>query len=148
MDKRYLELLEKLEELNISTEEIIEVIKSRKNVPKVKLKTISLPYLNSISPTLESTALKLSEEQGELCRAIGKFRGMSGEREDIRLSDGEAYKEITKELLDVAQTAITMILVLEKQYGINVDQYINEHIEKLVKKGYVTTTEETPKLKV
>jgi NTP pyrophosphatase (non-canonical NTP hydrolase) len=100
-----------------------------------------LPYLNSISPTIESTALKLSEEQGELCRAIGKFRGMNGEREGIKLSDGEAYNEITKELLDVAQTAITMILVLEKQHGINVEKYINEHIEKLIEKGYVEVLE-------
>ncbi|MCT4566508.1 MAG: MazG-like family protein [Maledivibacter sp.] len=103
----------------------------------MKLKTISLPYLNSISPTIESTALKLSEEQGELCRAIGKFRGMNGERDGIKLSEGEAYKEITKELLDVAQTAITMILVLEKQHGINVEKYIDEHIQKLIGKGYV-----------
>ncbi|MCG8539039.1 MAG: MazG-like family protein [Clostridia bacterium] len=103
----------------------------------MKLKTISLPYLNSISPTIESTALKLSEEQGELCRAIGKFRGMSGERDGIKLPVDEAYKEITKELLDVAQTAITMILVLEKQHEINVERYIDEHIEKLIHKGYV-----------
>jgi len=139
MKPEYLEVVKELQKLNISIEEIEEYIKEKKekSFSNVKLKTISLPYLNSISPTIESTALKLSEEQGELCRAIGKFRGMNGEREGIKLPDGEAYKEITKELLDVAQTAITMILVLEKQHGINVEKYINEHIEKLIKKGYV-----------
>ncbi len=139
MKSQALELAKELENLNISVGEIKEYIKEKeeKKFSKIRLKTISLPYLNSISPTIESTALKLSEEQGELCRAIGKFRGMNGERDGIKLSDGEAYNEITKELLDVAQTAITMILVLEKQHGINVEKYINEHIEKLISKGYV-----------
>lgn len=139
MKPEYLELIKELEEQDISPKEIKEYLKEKKDnsFSNIKLKTISLPYLNSISPTIESTALKLSEEQGELCRAIGKFRGMNGERDGIKLSDGEAYEEITKELLDVAQTAITMILVLEKQHGINVEKYINEHIEKLIGKGYV-----------
>ncbi len=104
---------------------------------KIKLRTLSLPYLNALNPTLESTALKITEENGELCRAIGKFRGMSGEKDGIKLSDSDAYREITVELLDVAQSAITMVLVLERQYGIDVDKYIKEHIEKLIKKGYV-----------
>ncbi|WP_432667391.1 MazG-like family protein [Wukongibacter baidiensis] len=139
MKSQVLELAKELENLDISIDEIKEYIKEKeeKKFSNIRLKTISLPYLNSISPTIESTALKLSEEQGELCRAIGKFRGMNGERDGIKLSDGEAYNEITKELLDVAQTAITMILVLEKQHGINVEKYISEHIEKLISKGYV-----------
>ncbi len=139
MRAEYLELVKELEKMNISIDEIREYIKNRNEnkFSNIKLKTISLPYLNSISPTIESTALKLSEEQGELCRAIGKFRGMSGERDGIKLPVDEAYKEITKELLDVAQTAITMILVLEKQHEINVERYIDEHIEKLIHKGYV-----------
>lgn len=143
MKSQLLELAKELEDLNMSVDEIKEYIKERQEnrFSNIRLKTISLPYLNSISPTIESTALKLSEEQGELCRAIGKFRGMNGERDGIKLSDGEAYEEITKELLDVAQTAITMILVLEKQYDINVERYIDEHIEKLINKGYVEVLE-------
>ena len=139
MRAEYLELVKELERMNISIDEIREYIKNRNEnkFSNIKLKTISLPYLNSISPTIESTALKLSEEQGELCRAIGKFRGRSGERDGIKFPVDEAYKEITKELLDVAQTAITMILVLEKQHEINVERYIDEHIEKLIHKGYV-----------
>ncbi len=139
MDTKYIEIIKQIEESDITIDELKSFIKSRKKdeKSKIKLKTISLPYLNSIKPTLESTALKLSEEQGELCRAIGKFRGMNGEKEGIKLPEPEAYEEITKELLDVAQTAITMILVLEKQYGINVEKYIKEHIEKLIEKGYV-----------
>lgn len=41
-------------------------------------KTLSLPKLNQLSPTLESTALKLMEETGELAQVIGKYRGLSG----------------------------------------------------------------------
>ena len=37
-------------------------------------KVVSLPKLNGLTPTLESTALKLMEEAGELAQAIGKFR--------------------------------------------------------------------------
>ena len=45
----------------------------------MKRKIISLPCLDALSPTLESTALKLMEETGELAQVIGKYRGMSGE---------------------------------------------------------------------
>jgi NTP pyrophosphatase (non-canonical NTP hydrolase) len=38
-------------------------------------KTITLPRLNKLNPSLESTALKIMEESGELAQAIGKFRG-------------------------------------------------------------------------
>ncbi|MTI69836.1 MAG: nucleotide pyrophosphohydrolase [Firmicutes bacterium] len=105
--------------------------------PDVKFRTISLPYLDGLSPTLESTSMKITEENGELSRAIGKFRGMSGEREGIKLTDKEAYNEVTKELLDVVQSAYTMILVLEKQYGIDVEKYQENHIDKLIDKGYI-----------
>jgi len=42
-------------------------------------KIIALPKLNRLTPTMESTALKLMEEPGELAQAIGKFRGINGE---------------------------------------------------------------------
>lgn len=102
---------------------------------QINLKTISLPELNGLKPTLESTALKIAEENGELCRAIGKFRGLSGEKEILK--DPEVYREIIKELLDVAQTSFTMMFLLEKEHEISIDKYIGEHIEKLVNKGYI-----------
>ncbi len=101
----------------------------------INLKTISLPELNGLKPTLESTAIKIAEENGELCRAIGKFRGLSGENKT--LEDQEIYKEIIEELLDVAQTAFTMMFLMEKEYNIVIDEYIERHIEKLLKKGYI-----------
>jgi len=100
-------------------------------------KIIALPRLDNLSPTLESTALKLMEETGELAQAIGKFRGLNGEKVDVE--EKEVMNMITKELLDVAQTAVSMMFVLEENYGINVSQAVEKHIEKLVRKGYLSS---------
>ncbi|AHF08009.1 MazG-like family protein [Desulfitobacterium metallireducens] len=97
-------------------------------------KTVTLPRLNRLSPSLESTALKIMEESGELAQAIGKFRGLSGER--LRVEDAEAMHMVAQELVDVAQTAVTMMFVLEEQYGIDLEEILEEHVQKLRKKGY------------
>ncbi|KLU65501.1 MULTISPECIES: MazG-like family protein [Desulfosporosinus] len=97
-------------------------------------KTVTLPRLNRLSPSLESTALKIMEESGELAQAIGKFRGLSGERQ--RLEEEEAMQRVASELVDVAQTAVTMMFVLEEQYGIDLETILQEHIMKLRHKGY------------
>ncbi len=99
---------------------------------------IGLPKLNNLKPTLESTALKLMEEAGELSEAIGKFRALSGEKE--ALSAQQVAMVITRELLDVAQTAVTMLFVLEEQFDVNVDEALKSHVEKIVKKGYLNLT--------
>jgi len=101
----------------------------------MELKTISLPKLNNLSPTLESTALKLMEEAGELAQAIGKFRGMNGE--SLSYTQAETIDMMAKELLDVAQTAVSMMFVLEEEYDIDIDHEVQAHIEKLFKKGYL-----------
>lgn len=98
-------------------------------------KQISLPRLNNLQPGLESTCLKLMEEAGELAQAIGKFRGLNGEKVD--LDDKEVIDRISNELLDVAQVAVSMMFVLEDTYGINIKEKVDEHIEKLVRKGYI-----------
>ncbi|MDR0433658.1 MAG: MazG-like family protein [Gracilibacteraceae bacterium] len=99
-----------------------------------KQKTLTLPRLNRLRPTLESTALKIMEESGELAQAIGKFRGLSGEAR--RVEEQEAMRLVARELLDVAQTAVTMMFVLEEQYQISVENMIREHLEKLRERGY------------
>ena len=98
-------------------------------------KTLQLPRLNGLNPNLESTALKLMEEAGELAQAIGKYRGLS--REQVKLDEQTVIQEIAKELLDVAQTAITMMFVMEQDYGIDIDSVLKEHLEKLERKGYL-----------
>ncbi len=98
-------------------------------------KTLSLPKLNQLSPTLESTALKLMEETGELAQVIGKFRGLSGEK--VKMDNDTIIREIARELLDVAQTAVTMMFVMEEEFGINIDSAVQAHVAKLEQKGYL-----------
>lgn len=98
-------------------------------------KGISLPRLNRLSPTLESTALKLMEEAGELGAAIGKYRGLSGEQ--VAEDQTEILRRIGRELLDVAQTAVTMMYVLEEHYQVDIERLLSEHVEKLYRRGYV-----------
>lgn len=109
--------------------------------PVLRTKTIALPRLNNLRPTLEGTALKLMEEAGELGAGIGKLRGRSGE---VPVSDAEAFAAIARELLDVAQTAITMMFVLEEQYGVDVDAALADHVHKLLQKGYLRLDGELP----
>ena len=100
------------------------------------LKEIQLPRLDGLRPTLESTALKLMEEAGELGAAIGKVRGMSGERDGR--SDDAVMRHVALELLDVAQTAVTMMFVLEESHDVSVAEALDEHMQKLLRKGYLT----------
>ena len=97
-------------------------------------KTVTLPRVNKLNPSLESTALKIMEESGELAQAIGKFRGLNGEA--LRVEEDKAMQLVAQELMDVAQTAITMMFVLEEQYGIDIDKVLKDHITKLRIKGY------------
>ena len=100
-------------------------------------KVIALPKLNQLEPSLESTALKLMEEAGELAQAIGKFRGLSGEH-IVGYSEDEVMYMISQELLDVAQTAVSMMYVLEEQYQVDIAKALDKHIQKLIDKGYLS----------
>jgi NTP pyrophosphatase (non-canonical NTP hydrolase) len=99
-------------------------------------KILSLPRLNKLNPTLESTALKLMEEAGELAQCIGKYRGLSGEM--VQMAEEIVVEEIAKELLDVAQTAVTMMFVMEEKFGIDIEKLVQKHLEKLLQKGYLS----------
>lgn len=98
-------------------------------------KTLSLPRLDRLSPNLISTSLKLMEEAGELAQVIGKFQGLSGEK-NIK-KEKAVIDLIARELLDVAQTAVTMMFVLEEEYGVSIDIALKQHINKLKQKGYM-----------
>jgi NTP pyrophosphatase (non-canonical NTP hydrolase) len=101
----------------------------------MRTKDITLPRLNNLKPTLESTALKLMEEAGELAQAIGKFRGMSGE--GTSLSEKQVVDLVLRELLDVAQTAVSLLFVLEEEYNADVGAALERHIQKLIQKNYL-----------
>lgn len=100
-----------------------------------EFKSISLPRLNNLKPNIESTALKLMEEAGELAQLIGKYRGLNGE--DCKMEEETVVGKIAEELLDVAQVAVSMMFVLEESYHIDIRDKVNHHIEKLVRKGYI-----------
>ncbi|MGI6575447.1 MAG: MazG-like family protein [bacterium] len=101
----------------------------------MKNKEIRLPRLNCLQPTLESTVLKLLEEAGELAQVVGKFRGLNGE--NVEMSEEEILQRITGELLDVAQTTVSMMFVLEEEYKVDLEAACARHIQKLVRKGYL-----------
>ena len=68
------------------------------------------PELNGLDKiTMETTALKLMEEAGELSQAISKFRGLNGEI--VNMSEKEIVEKIVSELLDVMQVCATMTYV-------------------------------------
>lgn len=102
----------------------------------MKTKTIALPKLNQLNPSLESTALKLMEEAGELGAAIARYKGYSGIAQ-LPKTKAQLAQDVGAELLDVAQTAITMMFVLEEQYGLDVESVVSQHVEKLITKGYL-----------
>lgn len=91
---------------------------------------IRLPKLAGISPTLFSTLLKGVEEAGELSREVLLFLKSEPEEAEFILN------RIAEELLDVAQTCVTMIFVFEKDEGIVADDLVTEHLGKLKRKGY------------
>lgn len=101
----------------------------------IKYKSISLPRLNNLKPNIESTALKLMEEAGELAQLIGKFRGLNGEA--FEMGEKEVIEKISEELLDVAQVAVSMMFVLEETYNVDIEQKVSEHIQKLIRKKYI-----------
>lgn|GEM_PF-732942 len=110
-------------------------------------KAIKLPRLGLLTPTMDSTLLKIMEESGELARAVL-------EHEEMRQGDGSFVFElqdtgtvplslacprlvtVAEELLDVAQTCVTMIFVLEDNYQIGPGEMVDIHLDKLQKKGY------------
>ena len=116
----------------------------------VRTKTLALPRPNNLQPNLDSTALKLMEETGELAGAISRFNdalkasgtrqaGLPGLGGDAAAEAARraAARAVADELLDVAQTAVTMMFVLEEDFGVNVEEALQEHVAKLIDKGYI-----------
>ena len=44
---------------------------------------------------------------------------------------------MARELLDVAQTAVTMMYVLEEQHGVDLQAAMKDHVDKLLQKDYL-----------
>lgn len=94
------------------------------------------PKLNGLKKiTMETTALKLMEEAGELSQAISKFRGLNGE--EVNMTEKEIVEKILSELIDVMQVCATMTYVMEDKYEIDMEEALKEHIAKMKRKGYL-----------
>ena len=93
-------------------------------------KVLYLPRLD-IAPTVQETFLKLTEEAGELAHHVGKENGMSGEK------NAETTKALMGDLLDVAQTCVTMLYILVDENYIDVERLLSEHKKKLKEHGYL-----------
>lgn len=99
--------------------------------------TLSLPRLNGLTPTFESACIKLCEEMGEVARIIGKGQGLNGESKSVVLKKQEFINELGSELFDVAQSAMTMLYLFQDEYDLDIDKFYNNHIDKLIAKGYL-----------
>lgn len=98
-----------------------------------------LPKLNHLTPTLDSTLLKIMEEAGELARAVLAFLPYQDwSSEEIEKNDLASHNlsEVVAELLDTAQTCVTMIFVMEEQISFKIDDLLTDHLQKLVAKNY------------
>ncbi|MBO8171465.1 MAG: nucleotide pyrophosphohydrolase [Bacillaceae bacterium] len=94
---------------------------------------IALPRLNGLVPTIESTFHKLVEEQGELSDAILYWSEQQGTPQAR-----EALHQVAGELLDVAQTCISLTFVLEEMAPeVRLHDLMDDHLQKLRRKGYL-----------
>jgi transcriptional regulator with XRE-family HTH domain len=100
-----------------------------------KYKTLSLPRLNNLKPTIDSTLIKAMEELGELAQVVGKFHNKSGEQNTI--GQEQLVKKLCSELLDVSQTTVSLMFVLEELYGVDIEAEVIRHVKKLKKKKYI-----------
>jgi len=101
---------------------------------------ISLPRLDLIKPTLESTSLKLMEEAGELAQVVGKLQRKSNEpvAEHNELTKQQIAYMLAAETFDVAQTVASLAYILEEQYGLDLEEVRQDHMDKMVMKGYMS----------
>lgn len=104
------------------------------------LEYVYLPKLNCLSPSMDSTILKVVEESGELARSVLLFLPYEKESAFRIRHNPEArhlLEDVVQELLDVAQTCVTMLFVLEEKYSFSIDAWMARHLNKLEKKGYL-----------
>ena len=94
---------------------------------------ISFLRLNGLEPSLASCKDKLFEEIGEYLQLTGKGMKASGEQGKLFATP----MMMIKELADVAQSAVTHMHVIADEAGINLDEVMIEHEQKLREKGYL-----------
>ena len=112
--------------------EVAEIIWSRLHRRFNPLR-IYFSELTKISPTINSTIFKLMEETGELAREVQKTYLISNDSpKDLRI-----IAPILDELMDVGQTTATLLFLICRENGMGMRSALEEHINKLTKKGYL-----------
>ena len=53
------------------------------------------------------------------------------------MQESRVVDVIVRELLDVAQTAVSLMFVMEETYGADIGQALERHVQKLIDKGYL-----------
>ena len=96
------------------------------------IESITFKKLNGLTPTEQSCTFKLLEEVGEVMELIGKKSKASGEC----VGNFEAG-DLIMEHMDVAQSAVTAVMILCKKYGYDLKTVIETHELKLRERGYL-----------
>lgn len=107
------------------------------NNKQCNFRTLFLPRLNLIQPTLESNLAKMTKELGKVAQCVGKYRNLNGENNTF--NEKEVIYMTTLRVLDLMQTCNTMFDILESLYFIDIDRIFDEHVHKLVDRKYVTS---------
>jgi hypothetical protein len=117
---------------------------------EVRTKTLSLPRPNNIQPGLEGSTFDLMIRTGELAGAIVAFNevvkqagsrqpGLPGiaEQNALEQQKQRAARAMADALLGVAQTAVTMMFVLEEDYKVDLEEALADHVSRLIERGYI-----------
>ncbi len=99
-------------------------------------KLLALPKLKGLNPTLDSTLLKMMEEIGELSEQL-----------ELLEENENSITNAAEELLDLAQTVVTLMFVFEDE-GIILKEWLHDHAKKLIEKGYLEKNNYSEKILV
>ncbi|MEF9951830.1 MAG: hypothetical protein RR840_00215 [Clostridium sp.] len=83
--------------------------------------------------TLEKTMNLIIFSMGKIAQ-LGKFIGASGEIPVI--DKDESNKKYVLELFSIVEYCFNLLYSMEERYSINIEKIFDEHVDKLIKKGY------------
>jgi NTP pyrophosphatase (non-canonical NTP hydrolase) len=98
--------------------------------------SITFRRLNNLVPTEQSCTFKLLEEVGEVMELIGKRKGLSGEQV-AEIGEQNLDLDLIMEYMDVAQSAVTAIIILCEKHDIEISDIEIDHYVKLIERGYL-----------
>jgi len=96
-------------------------------------RVISFRRLNGLKPNFTSCRDKLFKEIGEYLQLTGKGMRASGE-------NGETFsspRKLVEELADVAQSAVTQMILIADENALDLVEIMKTHEAKLRQKGYL-----------